>query len=70
MLRSFMAKHSYFSKCPEVLWRGISIFPNAQKFYGGALLFFQMPRSFMAKHSYFSKCLEVLWRSIAVFPNA
>jgi hypothetical protein len=70
MPRSFMASHSYFSKCPEVLWRAIPIFPNAQKFYGEPFLFFQMPGSFMASHFYFSKCLEVLWRAISIFPNA
>jgi hypothetical protein len=60
MPRSFMAKHFYFSKCPEVLWRGIPIFPKAQKFYDEPFLFFQMLRSFMARHSYFSKWVEVL----------
>jgi hypothetical protein len=44
MLRSFMTSHFYFSKCLEVLWRGISIFPNAQKFYDGAFLFFGSSR--------------------------
>jgi hypothetical protein len=70
MARSFMAKHFYFFKCPEVLWRSISIFPNAQKFYDEALLFFQLLRSFMTKHFYFSECPEVLWRAISIFPNA
>jgi hypothetical protein len=69
MAGSFMVGHFYFSKWLEVLWRSISIFPNAQKFYGEPFLFFQMARSFIAGHFYFSKCPEVLWRSISIFPN-